>query len=131
MYNFYRAEGALLQMASDTLDPRVRSRGSGIVGWGAQAGVAENHVLLAITFSELFEARFKKSATYDFSKIKNLDAQASELSEKPPHVMVIIFSSISKNYFHLGKDTILGIPKYDQILIQNPGFSGFDPCKRV
>ena len=52
----FRAEGALLQMASDTLDPRPIAR-SGIVGWGAQAGVAENHVLLAITFSELFEAR--------------------------------------------------------------------------
>ena len=60
-------------------------------------GVAENHVLRVTTFVELCETRFKKYATYDSPKILKTDAQASELFEKPLHVMVILFSRYFKN----------------------------------
>ena len=50
-----RAEGALLQMASDTLDPRARVMPDRCEE--PPAGVAENHVLRPTNKSELFEAR--------------------------------------------------------------------------
>ena len=38
----------------------------------------------------------KKEEKYDFPKIENSDAEASELPEKPLHVMVILFYNIFK-----------------------------------
>ena len=42
--------------------------------------------------------KIKKYATYDFAKIENSGAQASELPEKPLHVIVIIFWTQHNKY---------------------------------
>ena len=59
-----------------------------------------------------------KKIQYDFPKIENSGGQASELPEKPLHVMVILFSRYFKKSGKLGKDTILGTPKMIKIWLK-------------
>ena len=77
-------------MVSDTRDAPARtwSPRSGM-RW-AQPGVAENHVLWYKDLCSTLR-QDKKILKYDFPKIENSGAEASEVSEKNLHVMVIIF----------------------------------------
>ena len=65
-------------------------------------GVAENHVLRAKDLWSCLRQDLKKYATYDSPEILNSGEQASELSEKRLHVMVIIFQIVVKNSRNFG-----------------------------
>ena len=83
-------------MVSDTGDTPARTWSPRSRMSDAQPGVAKNHVLRPKDLCSTLR-QDKKLLKYDFPKIENSGEQASEVHEKPLHVMVIIFSSISNN----------------------------------
>ena len=90
------SKNSLIQMASDTRDPPACVMGQG-PRMCRQPGVAKNHVLRYKDLCSTLRQDKKKYDKYDLSKIDNSGAEASEVSVKPLHVMVILFLTFSKN----------------------------------